>query len=128
DDVVPDHEMTYDTVKINYSVDLRLVAECVNATSEELQDLNPSLLRMTTPKGRFDLHLPARTGEKYQAAIASIPTDMRVWWRYHTVAPGETLMSLSRTYQPPLNIIADANELTISDGIQAGAKLVSPVA
>src|SRR6266568_79140 len=44
DDVVPDHEMAYDTVKINYSVDLRLVAECVNATSEELQDLNPSLL------------------------------------------------------------------------------------
>src|SRR2546423_5159315 len=43
--------------------------------------------RMTTPKGRFDLHLPARTGEKYQAAIASIPPDMRVWWRYHTVAP-----------------------------------------
>ena len=128
DDVVPDHEMGYDTVKINYSVDLRLVAECVNATSEELQDLNPSLLRMTTPKGRFDLHLPARTGEKYQAAIASIPPDMRVWWRYHTVAAGETLMSLSRTYHTPLKTIADANQLTISDGIEAGAKLVIPVA
>src|SRR5438128_2074893 len=128
DDVVPDHEMGYDTVKINYSVDLRLVAECVNATSEELQDLNPSLLRMTTPKGRFDLHLPARTGEKYQAAIASIPPDMRVWWRYHTVAAGETLMSLSRTYHTPLNTIADANQLTTSAGIGAGAKLVIPVA
>ena len=128
DDVVPDHEMGYDTVKINYSVDLRLVAECVNATSEELQDLNPSLLRMTTPKGRFDLHLPARTGEKYQAAIASIPPDMRVWWRYHTVMPGETLMSLARTYHTPLKTIADANQLTTSAGIGAGAKLVIPVA
>ena len=128
DDVVPDHEMGYDTVKINYSVDLRLAAECVNATSEELQDLNPSLLRMTTPKGRFDLHLPARTGEKYQAAIASIPPDMRVWWRYHTVMPGETLMSLARTYHTPLKTIADANQLTTSAGIGAGAKLVIPVA
>jgi peptidoglycan lytic transglycosylase D len=128
DDVVPDHEMAYDTLRINYSVDLRLVAECVNATSEELQDLNPSLLRMTTPKGRFDLHLPAGRGEKYQAAIASIPPDMRVWWRYHTVAAGETLMSLSRTYHTPLKTIADANQLTTSDGIEAGAKLVIPVA
>src|SRR5437660_3146859 len=127
-DVVPDHEMAYDTVKINYSVDLRLVAECVNATSEELQDLNPSLLRMTTPKGHFELHIPIGTAEKYQAAIASIPPDMRVWWRYHTVAAGETLMSLSRTYHTPLKTIADANQLTISDGIEAGAKLVIPVA
>src|SRR5881409_17961 len=86
DDIVPDRELAYDTVKINYSVDLRLVAECVGATSEELQELNPGLLRMTTPKGRFDLHLPAGTGEKYQAAIGSIPPDMRIWWRYHTVA------------------------------------------
>src|SRR5438477_2631138 len=128
DDIVPDRELAYDTVKINYSVDLRLVAECVGATSEELQELNPGLLRMTTPKGRFDLHLPAGTGEKYQAAIGSIPPDMRVWWRYHTVVPGETLMSLARTYHTPLKTIADANQLSTTDGVEAGAKLVIPVA
>src|SRR5205823_5778967 len=127
DEVVRYYELAYDTVKINYSVDLRLVAECVNATSEELQDLNPSLLRMTTPKGRFDLHLPARTGEKYQAAIASIPPDMRVWWRYHTVAPGETLMSLARNYHEPLKTIADANQRMTSAGIDSGPKVVIPV-
>src|SRR5437867_5705614 len=126
DDIVPDRELAYDTVKINYSVDLRLVAECVGATSEELQELNPGLLRMTTPKGRFDLHLPAGTGEKYQAAIGSIPPDMRIWWRYQTVASGETLMSLARTYHTPLKTIADANQLSTTDGIEAGAKLVIP--
>jgi len=128
DDIVPDRELAYDTVKINYSVDLRLVAECVGATSEELQELNPGLLRMTTPKGRFDLHLPAGTGEKYQATIGSIPPDMRIWWRYHTVASGETLMSLARTYHTPLKTIADANQLSTTDGVEAGAKLVIPVA
>jgi membrane-bound lytic murein transglycosylase D len=127
EDIAPDHEMAYDTVKINYPVDLRLAAECVNVPSEELQELNPSLLRTTTPKGRFELHLPAGTGEKYQAAIASIPPDMRMWWRYHTVTPGETLMSLARTYRTPLKTIADANQLSTSAGIEAGAKLVIPV-
>ena len=89
DDVVMEHPAAYDTVTINYPVDLRLVAECVNATPTELQDLNPSLLRMTTPRdGKFDLRLPAGTKDAYQTAIASIPADMRLWWRYHTVHPG----------------------------------------
>jgi len=126
--ITPDPPMKYDTVKINYPVDLRLVAECIDVTPSELQELNPALLRMTTPKGHFDLHLPVGTADKYQAAIAGIPTDMRLWWRYHTVDRGETLMSLSRTYRTPLKTIATANQLDMSDTIDAGAKLVIPIA
>src|SRR5580698_1958305 len=55
----------YDTVTINYPVDLRLVAQCIGSTQDQLQDLNPSLLRVTTPReGKFDLHLPAGTKEQ----------------------------------------------------------------
>ena len=126
--VVPDPPMTYDTVKINYPVDLRLVSECIDVPPSELQELNPSLLRMTTPKSHFDLHLPVGTEQKYQAAIASIPAGMRLWWRYHTVASGETLISLARTYRTPMKTIAMANQLDMSDTIEAGAKLVIPIA
>jgi membrane-bound lytic murein transglycosylase D len=126
--VIPDPPMKYETVKINYPVDLRLVAECIDVTPSELQELNPSLLRMTTPKRSFDLHLPVGTGEKYQAAIAAIPPGMRLWWRYHTVSKGETLMSLARTYRTPIKTIATANQLDMSDTIEAGAKLVIPIA
>lgn len=126
--IVPDPPMKYDTVKINYPVDLRLVAECIDVTPSELQELNPALLRMTTPKGTFDLHLPVGTADKYQAAIAGIPADMRLWWRYHTVDRGETLMSLSRTYHTPMKTIATANQLDPSDTVEAGAKLVIPIA
>ncbi len=127
-DVVPDPPMTYDTVKINYPVDIRLVAECVDSTPQEIQELNPSLLRMTTPRGRFELHLPAHTKEKYEAAISAIPADMRLWWRYHTVAQGDTLMSIARTYHTPMKTIAEANQLDPSNTIQPGAKLVVPIA
>src|SRR5437899_1576102 len=126
--VIPDPPMKYETVKINYPVDLRLVAECIDVSPTELQELNPSLLRMTTPKRSFDLHLPVGTGEKYQAAIAAIPAGMRLWWRYHTVAKGETLMSLARTYHTPMKTIATANQLDMSNTIEAGAKLVTPIA
>ena len=88
-------------VKISYSIDLRLVAECVDATPAELEELNPGLLRMVTPKGHFDLHLPVGTVDKFQSTIASIPADMRVWWRYHQVASGETLMRSFTSSSPP---------------------------
>ena len=128
DTIAPDPEMAYDTVKINYPVDLRLVAECVDVTPAELQELNPSLLRMTTPKGRFDLHLPVGSTEKYQAVITAIPPDMRLWWRYHRVAPGETLMSLARSNHTTLRAIADANQLDTTADLDAGAKLIIPLA
>ena len=128
DSVTPEPEVAYDTVKINYPVDLRLVAGCVDVSPAELQDLNPSLLRMVTPKGHFELHLPLGTSEKYQSAIASIPPDMRAWWRYHSVSPGETLMSLARSYHTTARAIAEANQLDLSSSIDAGAKLVIPIA
>ena len=42
-----------------------------------LQDLNPSLLRLTTPKDQpFVLRLPAGSKRKYEAAIAAIPVEI----------------------------------------------------
>ena len=61
DKVVTEKPVPYDTVKIDYPVDLRLVAECVDTSASTMQDLNPSLLRLTTPKDReFELHLAGR--------------------------------------------------------------------
>ena len=108
DDVSMDEPLAFDAVTISYPVDLRLVAECVDATPAQLQELNPSLLRLTTPRtGTFELHLPSGTKEQYQTAIAAIPTDMRLWWRYHKVKPGDTLASLAHTYRVTAKSIAD---------------------
>lgn len=128
DDVVMERPADYDTVTITYPVDLRLVAECVNSTSSELQDLNPSLLRLTTPRdGKFELHIPAGTKDQYETAINSIPRDMRLWWRYHTVHSGDTLASLARNYHTTAKSISEANHLEGTE-LEADAKLVIPVA
>jgi membrane-bound lytic murein transglycosylase D len=126
--IVKEKPVPYEVVKIDYPIDLRLVAECVDASSSDLQDLNPSLLRMTTPKDQeFDLHVPAGTAEKFQATVAAIPVDKRVWWRYHKVQPGETLASIARTYRTAPKSIADANNL--DDGeLSPDARLIIPMA
>ncbi len=127
EEVAMERPADYDTVTIDYPVDLRLVAECIGSTPSELQDLNPSLLRMTTPRaGKFELHLPAGTREDYETAIASIPPDMRLWWRYHVVKPGDTLASLARTYHTTIKQISEINHLEDRQ-LDPQAKLVIPV-
>src|SRR5438445_1886111 len=107
DELVREKPVPYDAVKIDYPVDLRLVAECVDVSAADLQDLNPSLLRMTTPRDQeFELHLPVGSKEKFLGAIAVIPPDMRVWWRYHKVVQGDTIASLARTYRTTVKAIA----------------------
>jgi membrane-bound lytic murein transglycosylase D len=119
----------YDTVTLTAPVDLRLVAECVGGNLEDLQDLNPSLLRLTTPReGKFELHLPAGTKDQYETAMAAIPPEMRLWWRYHTVHSGDTLASLARTYHTTAKSIAEANHLDSPVELEADARLVIPVA
>ena len=128
DSVVMEKPADYDTVTLDYPVDLRLVADCVGTTSDQLQDLNPSLLRLSTPRtGSFQLHIPAGTKEQFETAIAAVPPDKRLWWRYHTVHSGETIMALARTYHTTAKQIKEANHL---DGpeLDQDAKIIIPVA
>ena len=127
DHLAPEPPLKADRVEINYPVDLRLVAECVDTSVATLQELNPSLLRMTTPKdGSFSLALPAGTAEKFRHNIAAIPKDMRVWWRYHKVNRGETLAEVARQYRTTSTAIAQVNSLRDND-LEADSKLIIPV-
>ena len=113
---------------MDYPVDLRLVAECVDSSLPSLQDLNPALLRMTTPKdGTYDLRLPAGSSEKFQTTIAGIPRDKRVWWRYYKVQSGESLSEIARQFRTTTSSIAEVNNIAADDEIRPGMRLVIPV-
>ena len=127
DTIVREKPLDYDTVKINYSVDLRLVADCVDGSVSDLQDLNPSLLRYVTPKDKdFELRLPTGAKDKYLTNIAGIPADMRPWWRYHKVGQDDTLASIARTYRTTAKAIFTANELETEE-LTPETKLIIPI-
>jgi membrane-bound lytic murein transglycosylase D len=52
---------------------------------------------------------------------------MRVWWRYHKVAPGDTLASVARKYHTTATAVAQANSLK-GEELARNAKLVIPIA
>jgi peptidoglycan lytic transglycosylase D len=132
DDVQLDPPVVSDTVPIDYSVDLRLVADLVDAQPQEILALNPGLLRLTTPpsgvmSASFDLHLPPGTATLYQQRIAEIPTERRNQWRYHRVTPDDTLASVAHSYHVTVEQLATVNQLHTSDPLDNTEALVIPV-
>jgi len=128
DEITLDPPVITDTVSINYSVDLRLVSDLIDTPVDELEALNPSLLRMTTPAdNEFDLHLPAGTALVYERKIDEIPESKRDSWRYHTVVPDDTLASVARTYRVSEAELAAANQLHEGDSLDGVEALVVPV-
>ena len=129
DDVTLDPPVLTDTVTINYAIDLRLVADLVGTPVDEVEALNPSLLRMVSPPDEpFDLHLPAGTATLFEQRAALIPEARRNSWRYHPVVAGDTLESVAQEYRVSVAELADANQLSSSESIAGLEAVVVPVA
>ena len=127
-DIPIDPPLVSDTVTTNSSIGLSLIADLVGTTADEIQQLNPSLLRMTTPADMpYDLHLPAGTKDLFQQRIASIPEEHRNSWRYRLATQDDTLPSVAQTYHVKLADLAAVNELPSDASVHAGQALVVPV-
>jgi membrane-bound lytic murein transglycosylase D len=128
DDVTLDPPVLTDTVTVDYSIDLRLVSDLVGAPVDEIESLNPSLLRnVTPPDASFDLHLPAGTATLFAERAALIPEARRNSWRYHPVVAGDTLASVAQEYRVPVADLASANQLESSESLAGVEALVVPV-
>jgi membrane-bound lytic murein transglycosylase D len=129
DKIVPDAAVISDTVTVDYAIDLRLVADVTNSSLLEIVALNPSLLRMTTPRDMsFDLHIPLGTLDVFATRIKNIPEDKRASWRFHVVRSGETLDGIATALHAHASDIATTNGLKADDGLDTGDELVIPVA
>jgi membrane-bound lytic murein transglycosylase D len=125
--LTPDPPLLVDTVTTDYSVDLRLVSDLVEAPVQEITDLNPSLLRMSTPSDAFELHLPAGRKDLYQKRISEIPADKRNQWRFHKVVAGESLQTVARDYHVTPAEIVFVNQLEAGDDLSSIDSLIIPV-
>jgi membrane-bound lytic murein transglycosylase D len=127
--LVPDPAVVSDTVSVDYAIDLRLVADVTNASLPEIVALNPSLLRMTTPRDTdFDLHVPPGTRDVYLKRIKEIPADKRTSWRFHVVRAGDSLESIASSFHDRPSELASANDLAANAAIETGDELVVPAA
>src|ERR1700677_2878324 len=126
--LTPDPPLLIDTVTTEASVDLHLVSDLVEAPVQEISDLNPSLLRMSTPSdGPFALHLPAGSKDLYQKRISEIPVDKRNQWRFHKVVSGESLQTLAHDYHVGSSEIVFVNQLEPGEDLSSIESLIIPL-
>jgi membrane-bound lytic murein transglycosylase D len=129
DKMVPESPVVSDTVTVDHPIDLRLVADLTNASLPEIVALNPSLLRLTTPRDiSFDLHIPVGMGDVFNERIKNIPEEKRASWRFHVVRTGESLDGIASALHSRPSEIAEANGIAAGETVDVGDELVIPVA
>src|ERR1700722_18510837 len=121
ENLLPESAVVSDKVTVDYAIDLRLVADVTGASLPEIVALNPSLLRMTTPRDMsFDLHIPVGTSDAFTSRLKDIPEDKRTSWRFHVVRNGESLDGIATALHAHASDIVAANGLRAEGGVEAG--------
>lgn len=124
-----DDPVTYDEVVIDKCLDLKSVAKATGTTMDQVQDLNPELLRGVTPpkNGKYNLRIPKGTKDKFLANLPELESPNETSWVRHQIRRGETVSSIASKYGVSQYAILEANNLSRRSKIYAGKSLIVPV-
>jgi membrane-bound lytic murein transglycosylase D len=127
--VEPTPPLSIERVNLEKATDLRVIAENLGVPVDQLRELNPHLLRWTTPPddSEFELILPKGYSERFTDKIVSMPDNERIIWRYHNVKKGETLSVIARQYGVAVNDLTLANKISVKTALRIGQELLIPM-
>jgi membrane-bound lytic murein transglycosylase D len=100
----------WERVRLEQSVDLRLLSRALGLEPELLREANAELRYPLTPvyaQGYF-LKLPAGMAARVNELLSD-PANRLLEYRYHRLASGDTLYGLSRRYGVALSLLEKAN-------------------
>lgn len=119
----------FDVVTVPDATTLDVVARAAEVPQDEIERLNPQVVRGITPPGRqTGLRVPAGRGRVFERNFADIPPEERVTFVEHRVAQGETLTHIALRYGIPLRDLRAANPGVNPRRLQIGQRLTVPIA
>jgi membrane-bound lytic murein transglycosylase D len=130
--VSPEKPAQMETVSLQHSISLQLVADASGADLDDLRLLNPQLLRNVTPNDPgFQLKLPVGAAKSFEENVQQVPQDKWTSWRLHPAEQGETLSDIARHYRVTVSAIEVANHLephaTVPSGFLLNVPTLPPV-
>ncbi|MFP4520879.1 MAG: LysM peptidoglycan-binding domain-containing protein [Fibrobacterota bacterium] len=128
-DSIPKRELfRYDTVFIDFCLDLDKAAEFVGISYSEIKDFNPEIMRWCTPptKGRYTLKIPAGSSEKFKKKLAGIDKKDKVSWVRYKVRRGDALSLIANRYGVSLSALKSINKIR-GTRIWTGQHLLIPI-
>jgi membrane-bound lytic murein transglycosylase D len=136
--------MRYDIVEVDRSIPLSTVARLSEASTEEIKELNPALLRGVTPPRLYSVRLPKGSKEVFQVAYAGLAEELRAQpaprrpakarrgaakgSRKHKVRRGDTIASIADRYDVAPKALMAANGIRNPNKILVGQTLTVPTA
>lgn len=119
----------WSTVRVDDAVDLRTIAQCAGASLEEIQRLNPSILRFSTPPGvrGFEVHIPYGRTEQFNRAFARLTPEQRFAFKKHKVERGQTLHNIAAGYGASPRLLTSVNNLPATASLREGQIIIVPV-
>jgi membrane-bound lytic murein transglycosylase D len=124
----PDDPFETMTVTLDHPADFRTLAQVAEIPVEHLRELNPALIRWSTPPGGSGYSVRVPTGVKadFLDELARIPPHERVAWIAHRVRKGETAPAIAKRYGANLQALLDMNGLKKRQALKPGGSVLVP--
>lgn len=121
--------LTYDVVGVDDATDLGLIARCAGVDVEQVQALNPALLRNASPPDSpgYPVRIPVGTADRCLRELRKVPADKRLTWRKHRVQRGDTLSEIAGRYGTTVRELSSLNDLSSIHLIRPGDQLLIPM-
>jgi membrane-bound lytic murein transglycosylase D len=118
---------TYDSLVVNSTTGLDVVARLAGVSAAEIRDLNPQYLRFATPPHSTSIiRLPSGAGTKVAMGYEKLSPRARVHFMTHVVGKGERLTRIAAHYNLPVGDIRSANPRLKGSRLRAGSRLTIP--
>ncbi len=126
--ITPQPPFAFDAVAIDTMTDLEVIADAAGTSLAVIRELNPQLLRRTTPKvDSYTIRVPEGSGSAFRAAFAAVPVADRLRVAEHVVGRGETLSHIADEYGLSWRNIADFNGIRDPRRLRPGQTLMIPM-
>jgi membrane-bound lytic murein transglycosylase D len=102
----------YETVDVEHMTSLPVLARYADTDVNALKELNPELLRATTPPGRYALRVPPGQSGLTARVLAQIPANQRLDFKTFKIRRGQSLARVAARYNVSQDDLLEANNIT----------------
>ncbi|MFN8009920.1 MAG: LysM peptidoglycan-binding domain-containing protein [Holophagaceae bacterium] len=115
----------FETVEVDRMTSLAVLARYAGTDVESLKELNPELLRGSTPPGRYVLKVPPGTSGIVNRALSRIPSGERLDFKTYVLRRGDTPEKVAARFKLSAEELLSANDLARSQ-FRAGRRIQVP--
>lgn len=123
-------EFKFDIFPLQEPVNINVLAKCAGISDSTLRELNPELLKSTTPPNAntYNLRIPFGKTKYFAANFASLTPEEKQPWIDHTIQRYETISKVARKYDVSIDELVSLNGFRSSrSGLRRGGTLKIPI-